>query len=75
MRQAKEREVICQWCGKMFVTKAFNAKYCSSSCRHKHDYDIRRKAKTAPKSGLRDVVRGAEEKGMSYGEYVARYMR
>lgn len=73
--QIKEREFVCKWCGKTFTSTAFNAKYCCIECKRKSAYDKRKKKLKLPKNSLRDIVLEAEEKGVSYGVYVARYMK
>ena len=38
IKKSVEHEINCSFCGKKFVTKIYNRKYCSADCRNKAGY-------------------------------------
>lgn len=70
-----EMKKTCPECGKTFVTTNPDRKYCSFECGRQHANEVRRE-KRNPKvkdADIREIVRRANEMGVSYGEYVARW--
>lgn len=74
------REKTCEVCGKTFYTYSSRAKYCSEKCARKSYNDSMKKPKEEKKRrritrevlSIKEIVRRADELGMSYGEYVAK---
>ena len=69
----------CEYCGKPFYSYSKRAKYCSAVCaRHVYNETMKKpkeetkRRKTKKILTIQEVVRRAEEVGMSYGEYVAK---
>ena len=69
---------ICERCGKVFYSYSSRAKYCSLQCARQTYNDSMKKPKsekrrrTKKSLTIQEIVRRAEEVGMSYGEYVAK---
>lgn len=66
----------CAECGKTFKGNR-GKKYCSEECRRKHP-EGRKKRSESPKEKkpitLTEIAERARKEGLSYGQYVARYM-
>lgn len=54
MRDVQERK--CAVCGRIFIPRAPNAKYCSEECRRKHEQDRAREARRKGAKPKRDRV-------------------
>lgn len=77
------KQKVCEVCGKTFWSYSSRAKYCSIQCARKSYNDsmksptsmerkkMRRRI-TEPKLSILEVVKLADQAGMSYGEYVAK---
>jgi len=70
---------VCEKCGKVFYSYSSRAKYCSIQCARQVYNDSMKKPKEETKRRrtkksltIEEVVRRADEVGMSYGEYVAK---
>ena len=69
------KEKTCPVCGTIFTASSPERKYCSMVCARRHANEVRRE-KRNPKvkdADIREIVRRANEMGVSYGEYVARW--
>jgi predicted nucleic acid-binding Zn ribbon protein len=76
-----QKEKVCMLCGTSFIAYTPNAKYCSDKCKHimQLKYDEKNRQKYAEKkkeqkkkaNALADILKAAQEAGMSYGQYVA----
>ena len=69
---AIDRNMVCQICGKEFVTKNPHAKYCSKKCSN-DSYKIRPKTieKKVKKKSIAEIDAEARNAHMTYGKYVA----
>lgn len=73
-------ECICRYCKKPFIAKSANARVCQDpECRRKYNTEnMRKKRKSRSErqkeyeETWRDIILGAEQSGLSYGQYVAR---
>ena len=78
---------VCRFCGEEFQAGSATAKVCKKpECqaaqkkwmaknredREEYEREVSAKRKGEP---IRDIVKEATKKGLSYGEYVARYMK
>ena len=71
---------VCKQCGKP-LTSNKQQKFCSRKCRSDYYYNEQLSnpyfkeaaKKTKPKADFYDVVTGALEEGISYGNYVAKH--
>lgn len=75
--------INCAICGKLFVSKNGNAKYCSSKCREvgakiiyqqkNHSLQEQEAKKQRKKSlSITEIAVAARKAGMTYGQYVAK---
>lgn len=67
---------VCPTCGNEFMGRTSSQIYCSDECRFKGAL----KKRTAPKpkrtmDKIREIAKKASDMEMSYGEYVARYLK
>ena len=74
----KEVERVCAYCGKAFINVGHTRKYCTQECsdvmKKKQTMESQNNAKKKPRkksTSLRMMVREANERGMTYGKYVA----
>ncbi len=72
--------MICNYCGGYYESKDSRKKYCSEECSRKRQRKAatqlarERKLKTTNNNKAVDEInKKAYEKGISYGQYVARY--
>ena len=71
----------CNHCGKIFYTRTTGDRWCSKDCLKLHRRSIQQSVKQQKWADrvketqlqIRDIVRLANEAGVSYGEYVARF--
>lgn len=66
--------IKCAICEKEFEPKRKNQDCCSEECSQERQRNISRwNKKLINKLSLSDINRMAREKGMSYGQFIARY--
>lgn len=66
--------IKCAICEKEFEPKGKNQDCCSKECSKERERNISRwNKKLINKLSLSDINRMAREKGMSYGQFIARY--
>lgn len=82
-------ESVCPICGKSFIKKVANQKYCSNDCRkenvrsksedYKWKYQVKYKQQRKEKKkkqrrvSLSDIMKQANKEGLQYGEYCLKY--
>lgn len=74
---------ICKNCGKEFTSGVKNKVYCSSKCRDefkkkdaktKRETELRERNKKNKMNPITEIQLKASKLGLSYGEYVAKYL-
>lgn len=68
--------MICKYCGGYYEQANNNQKYCSADCKKKMNMHTRDKSTvphTKTNTEITDINIKASKKGISYGQYVARY--
>lgn len=77
-----QRDRECRLCGAPYISYSPNGKYCSDKCKHeaqlrydreKYAAQVKEKRMDQKKKAhaLADILKAAQEAGMSYGKYVA----
>ena len=82
-------EGVCPICGKSFIKKVANQKYCSNDCRkenvrsksedYKWKYQVKYKQQRKEKKkkqrrvSLSDIMKQANKEGLQYGEYCLKH--
>ena len=82
-------EGVCPICGKSFIKKVANRKYCSNDCRkenvrsksedYKWKYQVKYKQQRKEKKkkqrrvSLSDIMKQANKEGLQYGEYCLKH--
>lgn len=71
--KGKEKKTSCLYCGKELPPK--KSVFCSERCSRLY-HESKPKAEIKPKlnaASMSEILKGMEETGLQYGEYVARY--
>ena len=72
-----ERKRACAICGKLFVPKAGNSRFCGPDCKREKAIErarmrtIEKQKKKTASDQIVDMAKEAKANGMSYGQYVA----
>lgn len=67
----------CKFCNLKFEPGCGAQKFCSEACRIKYNNSLRHQTKKSAKNKLlplAEICKRAREKGMTYGQYVEKYL-
>lgn len=75
----------CEFCGKSFIAKKSNGRYCSNECARKgykerakeyyREKKMEQERQAKGKLTVTEITKKARQAGMSYGKYVAQMER
>ena len=70
--KVRYKTYACSWCGIVFEAEQ-RRKYCTKECRLLANNRLKKRKKKNVNVGIVEVTRLANEAGLTYGQYVAKY--